>query len=242
MGEVFSLANFDKYREDNRREVKSARGGLPVSLWDSYSAMARVEETPKHLAVREAIANCLINADYFQKWSVVIERYPDRIVLSNPGTIILGKEQMLRGGISDPRNKILFKMFNQVGIGERAGSGVPDIYETWDAEGLKTPEVIEQFGPDIPDRTTLTLPLVKKEPDSSEKSQAKSQAKKSDEIEERKESIIGMLRANPTITTPGIAKALGISERKVRTALELLKKDQIVHFERSGRSGKWVID
>ena len=40
LDEVFSLANFDKYREDNRREVKSARGGLPVSLWDSYSAMA----------------------------------------------------------------------------------------------------------------------------------------------------------------------------------------------------------
>ena len=71
----------------------------------------RIEETPKHLAVREAIANCLVNADYFQRWSVVIERYPDRIVLSNPGTIIPGKKQMLKGGISEPRNRNLFKMF-----------------------------------------------------------------------------------------------------------------------------------
>ena len=30
----------DKYREDNRREVKKANGGLPVSLWDTYSSFA----------------------------------------------------------------------------------------------------------------------------------------------------------------------------------------------------------
>ena len=40
MSQVFDLANFDSYKEDNRREVKSAKGGLPNSLWNSYSAMA----------------------------------------------------------------------------------------------------------------------------------------------------------------------------------------------------------
>ena len=36
---VFDLRDFDKYCEDNRREVKKARGGLPISLWESYSAL-----------------------------------------------------------------------------------------------------------------------------------------------------------------------------------------------------------
>lgn len=40
MEEIFDLSKFDEYREDNRREVKSARGGLPVSLWDTYSSMS----------------------------------------------------------------------------------------------------------------------------------------------------------------------------------------------------------
>lgn len=40
MCELFDINKFDSYKEDNRREVKRANGGLPISLWESYSAMA----------------------------------------------------------------------------------------------------------------------------------------------------------------------------------------------------------
>lgn len=51
-------------------------------------------------------------------------------------------------------------MFNLIGVGEHAGSGVPDILAAWDEEGYDAPTVEERFGADVPDRTTLTLPLV----------------------------------------------------------------------------------
>lgn len=122
--------------------------------------MVRQDTTPVHDGVREALANCLVNADYLQPWSVVVEKWPDRISLANPGTIIAGREQMLRGGVSQPRNRGLFKMFNLIGVGEHAGSGVPDILAAWDAAGYDAPVVEEQFGPDVPDRTAVMLPLV----------------------------------------------------------------------------------
>lgn len=32
-------------------------------------------------------------------------------------------------------------MFNMIGIGERVGSGVPDIFSVWEQEGWKEPEM-----------------------------------------------------------------------------------------------------
>lgn len=40
MNNTFNLSQFDEYREDNRREVKKANGGLPNFLWDTYSSFA----------------------------------------------------------------------------------------------------------------------------------------------------------------------------------------------------------
>ena len=37
---TFDIHSFDKYRENNRLEVKKASGGLPNSLWDTYSSFA----------------------------------------------------------------------------------------------------------------------------------------------------------------------------------------------------------
>lgn len=66
---------------------------------------------------------------------------------------------MRRGGESDPRNKTLMKMFNLVNIGERSGSGVPNIFNTWEDQGWKEPVIEERFDPD---RTILTLEFVDK--------------------------------------------------------------------------------
>lgn len=119
--------------------------------------ISRIDDTPVHKALREALANCLVNTDFFIPRGIVIRKEADRIVLENPGYIRTGKDQMLKGGISDPRNKALMKMFNMIGIGERAGSGVPDIFSVWKSQGWVPPTVEEQYNPD---RTMLTLSFV----------------------------------------------------------------------------------
>ena len=107
------------------------------------SGGTRVDVTPMHEAIREALANCLINADYFGSRGVVVTLQAKTLTFANPGYSRTGKIQMLRGGVSDPRNRGLMKMFNLIDIGERAGSGIPKIVNIWSDEKLKDP-VIEE--------------------------------------------------------------------------------------------------
>ena len=209
----------------------------------------RIDDTPVHVAVREAMANCLSNADYYLKESVKIEKYPDRIVLSNPGTITLGKKQMLRGGKSRPRNKVILNMLNYIGVGERAGSGVPNIYAIWEQEGYVEPTVDEMSGRDDTIITVVTLPLVKKEQslEISEKQPEKSPEKQPEEtrsakIEMRVAAVLDLIRNDPTLSRAAIARKLEITDSQARTAIDKLKERGKIHHEGSDTDGKWIID
>ena len=166
----------------------------------------RIDDTPVHEALREALANCLINTDFYGVRGVVIKKEPDKIIMENPGYSRTGKAQMRRGGVSDPRNKNLMKMFNLINIGERAGSGVPNIYKVWEAEGWIEPAIEEQFDPD---RVTLTLAFRKKQ---AKKTSDKKQAKKTSDKKQAKKTVENMDKIRKYLQKNGESKASDISE------------------------------
>ena len=208
----------------------------------------RIDETPVHKAVREALANCIANADFNFPRGIVIKKDLDSLVIENPGSIITGKAQMLKGGISEPRNKVIMKMFNLIRVGERAGSGVPDIFQVWNDEGWKEPIVEEQYRPD---RTILKLFFVEREvlPDflpENKKDGIKSGRKKggmfkTDEIERRKETILQLMRENSFITMNEMAEKLGISRGMTESTVKDLKKEGRLVREGSTKRGKWIV-
>lgn len=170
----------------------------------------RIDDTPVHKALREALANCLINVDYYGTRGVVIKKDQDRIIFENPGYIRTDKEQMRRGE-SDSRNKTLMKMFNLINIGERSGSGVPNIFNTWNDQGWKEPVIEERFDPD---RTTLTLEFIKK---------TRKKTSKEDKIGNKTRTnmlkIEKYLQENGESKTNTIAEHLGLSLARTRKIL-----------------------
>ena len=166
----------------------------------------RIDDTPVHEALREALANCLINTDFYGVRGVVIKKEPDKIIMENPGYSRTGKIQMRRGGVSDPRNKSLMKMFNLINIGERAGSGVPNIYKVWEEEGWIEPAIEEQFDTD---RVTLTLEFRKKQ---AKKTSDKKQAKKTSDKKQAKKTIENMDKIRKYLQKNGESKASDIAE------------------------------
>jgi len=162
----------------------------------------RIDDTPVHKALREALANCLINADYHGLRGVVIRKEPDKLVLANPGYVRTGKKQMRIGGESDPRNKALMKMFNLINIGERAGSGVPNIFNIWAEEGWEEPVIEERFDPD---RTVLSLSFSKKV------------AKKT---QEKYEAILNAMQPDNWYKASEFEDVIGVKESRIKIILK----------------------
>ena len=191
--------------------------------------VVRVDDTHVHKAIREALANCIVNTDFYLPRGIVIKKETDSIVLENPGGIRTGKNQMLKGGISDPRNKALMKMFNMIGIGERAGSGVPDIYSVWESQGWIKPQVIEEYSPD---RTILKLSFIGvKSKKVTEKSDRKKVTEKSDrkkvteKTKMQKQVILSRMQPNIKYKVEEVAVWLDVGRTRSRNLLKLLVDD-----------------
>ena len=188
----------------------------------------RIDDTPMHEALREALANCLINTDYYGSRGVVITLHSNRITLANPGYSRTGKIQMMLGGISDPRNRGLMKMFNLIDIGERAGSGIPKIVNIWNDEGLKEPIIEEQFDPD---RTIITLSLEKKQ--AIKKNLAENpESVRSGKLVEHKRKILDYLKDNGRSGCAEIAGYIGLSATRTRAILSEMSEVEAIGEKR----------
>jgi predicted HTH transcriptional regulator len=193
--------------------------------------ITRIDDTPVHKAVREALVNCIVNTDYFLPQGVVIRKESDTLTIENPGSIRTGKKQMLRGGISDPRNKTLMKMFNLIGIGERAGSGIPDIYQVWKDEGWEAPKIKEKFNPD---RTVLTLSFTKADDKVAEKSGEKKVAKKSGEkkvtkkTQEKYDAILEYMQPDNWYKASEFESVVGVKESRVKILLKDMTEQGLI--------------
>ena len=118
--------------------------------------LTRLDDTPIHEALREALANCVSNADFYGERGLVIRNNIDEIIFENPGNFRIELGEALSGGVSSPRNAIILKMLNLLNIGERTGSGIPLIFEAWKGEGLNDPVYTERI--EI-NRSFLSLPF-----------------------------------------------------------------------------------
>lgn len=137
-----------------RRVLPKLQEALPTPF--TLDGNQRMDETPAHVALREAFVNCCVHADYGENTSLQVLRYPDRILFSNPGTLLISRRQYYEGGESVCRNPSLQKMFMMIGAAERAGSGTSKIFSGWKSIGWKAPYPQEGSKPN---KITLLMPL-----------------------------------------------------------------------------------
>jgi predicted HTH transcriptional regulator len=132
---------FDFHRRIYPKLIKDLK--IPFQLEEDK----RINETPVHVALREALVNALVHADYSDKASVLVIKRQNMFRFRNPGLMRVSWETAMRGGESDCRNRTLHQMFRYVGFGEQAGSGIPKIIDGWKKAHWRQPSLSEKTEP-----------------------------------------------------------------------------------------------
>lgn len=105
-------------------------------------------------SVIEGLVNALVNCDYSFLPGVVIKKKYETILITNSGDVSIGINQALLGGLSNPFNKNIMNYFRLLQVCDRAGSGVPSIFDVFSSYGFVSPSLSVESEPK---RTVLVL-------------------------------------------------------------------------------------
>lgn len=105
--------------------------------------MIRIDDTAVHKAVREAVVNMIIHADYHSTGVLKVIKYDDGFLFSNPGNLKLSVQAIYEGGHSVARNPKIQNMFRMIGLGDNIGSGFPTILKAWGEENWRQPDLYD---------------------------------------------------------------------------------------------------
>ena len=185
----------------------------------------------------------LVHADTSDRASIRIQKRPDGFVFRNPGTLRVPAAHALQGGESDCRNRTLHQLFLQLGLGERAGSGLPKIRAAWEPMGYSV-HLHDTFEPY--DQSILEMSRVGKGPEevpnapvnSPEKSSEKSSEKMSVKTDAR---ILELLRTDGHLAISDLATALELSTRAIEKQLRKMQNSGRLRRIGPDKGGHWEV-
>ena len=105
--------------------------------------MVRIDDTPVHKAIREAVVNMIIHRDYMITGVLKIVKTDNGFIFSNPGGLRLPVRMIYEGGHSVARNPRIQTFFRMIGAGDNIGSGFPTILSAWGEENWRKPDLSE---------------------------------------------------------------------------------------------------
>ena len=229
------------------RIINRLTSDLPVPF--QLENNTRVDDTKLHESIREALLNTLVHADYYGRQGTVVIKGLDKISFANPGDMRISLKTALEGGISDPRNATLMKMFSLIGIGERAGSGIPSIISVWsDVMGV-VPTYKQLFAPDrvqfvidVNGTTVDKIPAndgaVTQGGKASEKTTEKITGKTTEKTTEK---ILCIIKNNPSVTYRELAEVLEMTEDGIYWSVKQLRKQGLLHRIGGRKEGYWQV-
>jgi ATP-dependent DNA helicase RecG len=104
------------------------------------------------VVVRELLVNALVHRPYTQRGDIFLNLHPDRLEVVNPGPLPMGVTPQNVLHTTVRRNEHLARLFHDLKLMEREGSGFDKIFEVLLSQGRPAPELIETH-----DRVQVTV-------------------------------------------------------------------------------------
>ena len=156
-------------------------------------------------ALREAVVNAVVHADYSLKGSPLrVSVFDDRIEIENPGLLQFGVtiKEMLEG-VSVLRNRVIGRVFKEIGMIEQWGSGIQRMISDCSETGLPAP-LFSETGRCF--RVTVFT-----------------ERRNAPKLNPENSRIIDLLIENPDgLSTSELAGYLGVTDRTVRNRMRVL--------------------
>lgn len=200
--------------------------------------LSRTTDTRVHKALREALLNTLIHADYFGSVNIVIEKEEHKYSFTNPGLLRVPLEKAIEGGSSDARNRFIFKIFSQLGYGEQSGYGLESIHNTWKAQQWERPTIIESFQPESVSLKLQTTSIIPEELSRYLKYNLKDRYYQlsSDEIK-----ILVKICIDKSTTNTKVQEILGQNSLEVNKLLTNLLEEGLILKNGQGRGTEYIL-
>ena len=167
-------------------------------------------------ALREALVNAVVHADYAQRGAPIrVAIFDDRVEVENPGILLPGLTiEELRDGLSRVRNRVLARVFNELGLIEQWGTGVQRMIDACARTGLPEPEFAE-----VGLRFRVTLRMDPVGPAT---------------VDPTEKRILDYIVGGNGRSTAGIAKHVGLSTRATQHRLTALEQRGLIAVVGSG--------
>lgn len=179
-------------------------------------------------AANEAVANALVHAFYGANGSIRIILKDDQLKVSNPGSLLVDWRVAVAGGFSETRNPTLMRIFSFIGVSDRAGSGLQQIWETWQDVYGEEPVLNEAHSPAS---VSLVMPL--RESEVATRVQNRGPIEREVVGDEALKSYLAT--SSEGLTPQEVHEATGISKRSAQERLKRLWEEGAISRKKDGR-------
>lgn len=198
----------------------------------------RRDDPPAHIAVREALVNLCIHTDYSADATMVVRLFPNKMVFSNPGTLLVSKTQYYEESTSVCRNTTLQKMFMQIGSAEKAGSGVDKILAGWRFANWRAPMLRLLTQPDI---VELTMMMESLTDDATKERLAQIFGPKITTIGQKRLLALNAACIDGYVTNESLRVVLDIHKAEIADLLKDMCQDGLLVQDGYGRGTKYYL-